>query len=434
MTAITTKAALLPAFEAKLVKLNRRAAKLGMTPVICSPTVRTVRARRVNTTYSVGMAEFGSYYDPSAFAAAPELSVPTAKDMVVDLVDIVIEGDAPKVEGYEFVATVDLRGSKPVVNRVPFDFDDVDLSAFYETDSHCDHCNSRRHRNDVLVLREAATGELIQIGRNCAADFFRSKEAQQMLAIYESVGGLGGNDEDFFSDRFPRQEVRVNLRALFTTAAAVVRTWGYVSVSTARADDDAVSTRSRVHDNLFPWIGMDPSRVVRPEAADEARADLILAWIEEAWVNAEATSDFERKVQAVIEHYEGRPDVKYVRARNLNMLIWMIDGYDAAMEKRERKVREQTVKAASVWVGEIGERVAMSLTLKLRRSFGSQWGTRNMCKFMDPEGNSVVWWANNGADEGIELEQTVVAKATVKDHGEYQGEKQTVVSRLKVEG
>lgn len=105
-----------------------------------------------------------------------------------------------------------------------------------------------------------------------------------------------------------------------------------------------------------------------------------------------------------------------------------------------------------MYIGEIGKRYEMTLTLKKRFSFPVTigWKTEDMYiySFEDADGNVYIWktTASMGMDKEVPLKNgdsrweydfvnngdTAVVKATVKEHSEYKGTEQTVLSRVTV--
>jgi len=405
---LTLNAALTNAFEDKVMKLNRKAAKLGM------PSVG----------YMYGKA-FEALADAETVGAYTTTDADGRKRRVALYRPVFLSGEAPVIEGYEFVATVDLKGEKPMVNRQPFTAQDVDLTPFFHTDGHCDHCNTVRRRNDVLIVREVATGNVMQVGRNCAADFFRSADAARMLACCDWVGAYGN-----VTDHDPKAEPYMTVRRLFETAAAVVRTFGWVNHKDT-ADTSVPSTRSRTLDNLFPWVGMRPDCVATVTDEDRAEAEVMLEWATRKFFHAEATSEFAHKVKAAVEDWNG---VLMVRHKNLNMLAWMVGGYKRDLQKDAEKRMAAAARAkqasGSTHQGEVGTRTEFDLGVEFKRAFDGQYGMRYMVKMSDLDGNVFVWWGTNDFAADLNVGDRVKAKATVKAHDEYDVCAQTVLTRL----
>ena len=101
-----------------------------------------------------------------------------------------------------------------------------------------------------------------------------------------------------------------------------------------------------------------------------------------------------------------------------------------------------------MYFGEIGKRYELNLTLKREYSFVSHYGYREQENYIytmeDENGNVFVWKTTSviGMDDvdkkgnwtfnGVHKNDSFKCKATVKDHSEYKGTKQTVLTRVKV--
>ena len=117
-----------------------------------------------------------------------------------------------------------------------------------------------------------------------------------------------------------------------------------------------------------------------------------------------------------------------------------------AKEREERRKAEEARKAISQHVGNIGERIKLTVTLEKEISFeipsfrGFGTDTKLIYIFVDDSGNKLVWktmnplWTedDNGRMNTVCEGDTVTIKATVKEHGDYKGEKQTEVQRVKI--
>ena len=123
---------------------------------------------------------------------------------------------------------------------------------------------------------------------------------------------------------------------------------------------------------------------------------------------------------------------------------------------RENWLRELGKFEHSEWVGEPKQRMELELTLVRdytyeRQAYGYSYGyhpeTMHIYTLADADGNCFVWktanniktekWGDDGwlvSDTYAEPGDKVTMKATVKEHGEYKGTKQTVINRPKING
>ena len=399
----TLAAHLESAMQAKLVKLNRRAAKLGMNPVIAIIT----NLRQVTCTPDTR----GAYL--------PE----DAEKPVRDLIDVTLLGDAPVIAGYTFVASIDCRGETPILRRNPGDDTGLDLHEFYSANpDRCDHCNTKRKRNDVLILR--GEGRLIQIGRNCAADFFRSTDAIAMVRVYDLYARLGDEQDYDTSGRVSFEDTYVDRHRVLEMTSAVVRTFGWVSSKMAfEGDGSDIKTAWRVEENLF-WRRETRERSLA-HTQDE---DETLAWAVIAWLNREFVAIPKMERNDFQHNVCGSMESGMVRTRNFGYIIWAISGYARDLEKTERA---KVTAKVSVHIGGVGERLDFEVRLVSLKYFESEYGLRTLCRFVDADGNIIIWWATS--EPRLTVDNTYRFKATIKKHDTYNGAAQTIVTRAKLE-
>jgi hypothetical protein len=105
-----------------------------------------------------------------------------------------------------------------------------------------------------------------------------------------------------------------------------------------------------------------------------------------------------------------------------------------AKAEEEQRIREQ--KAISKHIGNIGDKIEMVVRLDHKawfeipsfRGFGTE--TMYIYDFRDADGNALIWKTSKEMD--IENGEEVEVKGTIKEHSEYDDEKQTVLTRCKV--
>ena len=106
-----------------------------------------------------------------------------------------------------------------------------------------------------------------------------------------------------------------------------------------------------------------------------------------------------------------------------------------AKEAEEQRIKEQ--KAKSQHIGQVGDKIEMDVILDHRAWFdipsfrGYGTDTMYIYTFRDDQGNAIVWKTSKGLVH--ENGQRLHLKATIKEHSEYDGEKQTIITRAKVE-
>lgn len=92
------------------------------------------------------------------------------------------------------------------------------------------------------------------------------------------------------------------------------------------------------------------------------------------------------------------------------------------------EVAKRIANASSEFVGAVGDKVILSLTIERVISMDTPYGISWMTLARTQEGNVIVY--RGSADLGKQGDQVTV-KATIKDHTYYQGVKQTIIQRPK---
>lgn len=110
----------------------------------------------------------------------------------------------------------------------------------------------------------------------------------------------------------------------------------------------------------------------------------------------------------------------------------------------DAKAKEDAIKAGfknGSYVGEPKKRMDFTLTLASDHEFDGYYGRMHVYEFADEQGNCIVWMTQNpiecydeerGDWAYAEVGDVVEMKATIKEHKEYRGVKQTLVNRPKI--
>ena len=82
----------------------------------------------------------------------------------------------------------------------------------------------------------------------------------------------------------------------------------------------------------------------------------------------------------------------------------------------------------SEWIGEVGQRLPLTVTLVRKGYCTTRFGGTNIYSFKC-DGNDVTWFSTVVLDK--EIGDTFKIKATIKSHDEYKGRHQTLITRAK---
>jgi len=133
-------------------------------------------------------------------------------------------------------------------------------------------------------------------------------------------------------------------------------------------------------------------------------------------------------------------DIKYLEARtffdklHLSILKWgaptqgQADAVRRIIEQDKVKKAEWAERdARSQHIGAIGDKIELEAVIYFQTGFSTQWGYTNITGFRC--GDNII--IHKGSAPAGSKGDRVILKATVKEHGERNGVKQTIVTRPK---
>jgi len=388
----------LPILQDELAKLNKRAIRCNCPPV----SFRILR----RFTQVVGTNVLGD-------------------DIVHEMAEVEIAGDAPRINGWEIVAKLTPLGDGNLVQSG----EDTELDPRYRTmDMKCDHCETKRRRNDVFVIRHES-GEEKVIGRNCLADFLRTNKFAGMIYWADAINAFIGGVDEFEELHGGRREQSTPIETWVRTSSVVIRKLGWVSKGVARErGEEGSATVDKVV--YLEWTPETDAKVkfCRHRDLFITDYDKDLAAEALAWIKANKDEgDYMHNLRLACE-------AGVVIAQTAGLVTSLIPAYRKAMDKEAKKAEYRKRAADRVWIGEIKKRMrGLEVKVLGMSSHDSDWGVTTLVRFADADENSIIWWASGDKTEEFTIGETYKVDATVKKHDEHEVYgKQTVVNRVTV--
>lgn len=193
------------------------------------------------------------------------------------------------------------------------------------------------------------------------------------------------------------------------------------------AERIVVQTKRMLRDHKRVKAG--EGRAAKRKAAAEARR---IEWEAKREANAIklATDPLYQRIKAVVGVATRDGANSFLVDMRDNMEKWghLTEGQEAATVRiLDRIESEPARKAASKYVGEIGERIKIAGVVEFSRCiYAAQYygdADRYVNKIRTNDGAAITWFGNYGLKAGDPIEGT----ATVKEHSMYQDEKQTTI-------
>lgn len=391
MITVTLSALGLGKLNKTMDRLSRKAEKLGIE----KPTIT------INGSEMVKDEADGSYIEMFS------VSVEQNKDIIIN--------------GWQFAATLDNSMNGGTIVRVNPSWTVSLPQHYYNTDTHCDHCNTVRRRNDVYVVYNPETQEYKQIGSACLKDFLGHQNAEQIAAYLDGFDSLV--EETTEQDCYAGHERHYAIDVYLAHVVAVVQKFGYVNSKTAE-EQCKPSTKKAALNNYIEAQQRHTNKSYIPVSEDHQRqAAVALAWAKEYYISMPTIkqSEYDHNMSVLMQE-------SYVTERQLGYVASVIPGYDRSIEKEIAKKNT----AASEFIGTVGDTITITATVARILEFDSFYGMTYVHIF-NASGNIFVWKTNKKvAQVEQKQKQIVTIKGTIKNHKMYNDVKQTELTRCKI--
>jgi hypothetical protein len=324
-------------------------------------------------------------------------------------------GPMPSVGGYEFAARIEHTPAGNVIVRGPGETKDLDAS-WRTAEPHCSHCSTKRARKETFLLRQYGVA-LLQIGRNCLADFLMTDPSRMVAAaeLAKSVSGIMGDDgQDCWGGWGGHWEPSV----LAFVAAAVASTErnGFVKSSepgrTTRTDAEWLCNPPPKDSSDFKaWTDQQPT-------ADQIEnAHAVIAWASDAGPGA---SEYRWNLSLAVKQ-QGI-------GKHAGLLASAPIAFNRELGKRaEKKAAPARAEGYAVEEGFIFKGEATLIRHYLSES---DWGSVAICTFLTDAGHEIVWFASGVAPKPDMQGMRFQIKGRCKKHASRNGVSQTILSRV----
>lgn len=364
---------------------------------------------------------------------------PYHETIEVDRIPLTIPSKMPHYSGWSFAAALQHLDTENIVRSV--EGRTADLPRKYLTSGPvCEHCLVPRRRGDTYVLRHE-DGRFIQVGTSCLQDFLGSRKALG-LAAYASIlaeaRALAESGEELL-EFGGRGMTAMPLERYMAMVALFIRQFGWVSAKMAQESalrhpegKGKQPTGDEAWDELTRPLERGEQRA-KPTPEDESLSAQSIEWAEnlsDEEVDAAGMGGYLHNIRAI-----ARSGIVDWRTRR--MAASMVAAYQRAMgikRARPTAIPDKPVRPRlDEWLGTVGEKLTVVVTLEFRHEFSSAYGPSTILKFATPEGAVVVWKASGSQMSDADLGKTYRVSGTVKAHDTYKDRKQTVLTRAKVE-
>lgn len=396
------------------------------------------------------------------------------KEYTVAAVDVEINGDGLiRKDGWTVCARVEHGNAGNVVT--PFGEESAPDDWFHAP-ARCEHCRTNRFRN-VTFMCGNANGEIKQVGKTCLKDYTGIDPAAALMwaEVRDVIDVRIVRDCDREEWERGSHATMYNVGRVIGLAADEIAAHGYRKSGERDSTKGAVIAALNYGDHPSDAGSATAVKVVewlkgladgQKETAwlEEKREKAIKNALANGWTREEIESG---KEKVFYENEDGETcymevpfDVRdflpkaeypennpyrvesmerscislaaqgYAKSAHVGLLAYMPLAYERYMDRvsrAEKRVADREAEAAaSGYVGAIKERITITaVTAKLITSWEGDFGMTYLYRFVDGSGNVFIWYAS----KKISVHDGMTIKGTVKNHSEYDGIKQTVLTR-----
>lgn len=311
-----------------------------------------------------------------------------------------------EIPGWRFIATVEHTPNGNIIRNIT---DEKIPDRYLNSSPECEHCHKIRDRKDTYLVQNTDTGEFKQVGKSCLKSYTGGMDASiaaemaQWVSDPEEIKGVdddlfvcsGGGPSYYDADRMKKVAYE------YVTKEGYSKDPGYIVGLLDNYND------SYKKENNSRVMGIDLSDIDK--------------WV----LNLDTTNnDYYRNAFLAWSLEEVEP-------RHLKLIASLINTYLKDAEKKKQMELKRAEGAASEFVGNVGDKITLTVAssrVLYYKTFNYGWDTTStpVLKIVGTDGNTYIWATDTYFLDGDTI------RATVKSHNEFNGEKQTTITRGKV--
>jgi len=325
---------------------------------------------------------------------------------IVQYIWVTLKYARPVLNGWELLAVYDWEvtedGSRSCyVSAVPGAFL---LPEQHECeDGRCDHCNTKRVRNKAMLITKEYM-EFKVVGSTCIKDFLGHATPNSFVDCYNFEMEVDRLTDTSYAGG-PAIAI-IPVKHVMALSAAFIASHGYVKA------DEIGSTADSVRSQIFPSVHTE---VVVPSEDDYTTAKLAADWV----MKQDPASDYISNLQKAI-------GAGAISPKRIGVVASAVYAYQRYLER----VAADNAPKCNEYIGNIKERLkGITATVERVRYTDGLYGTTTIVTLRTPLGHVLTWFATGNLD--VQVNDVWKLDGTVKDHKEWNGTLQTVLTRVK---
>jgi len=319
---------------------------------------------------------------------------------------------------------------------------------FRHTDGRCEHCGTLRDRKNLFIIRNNETGEEFQVGSSCLRFYSFGRTSEAIQRYYEQLckiillGEYGKTyirDDDCF---FGKWRTMYDPFDIIKYSLGLTRILGYKKADSMIPTKDLVKIIMDCHlgggygarkieikiNDLYKNDVITEDQIRDFEKIPDEEVQQIIDYFVNEYERTENASDFLHNAYTLIQS-------RCVEADKIGFLACLPYCYDRAMSREKERSIKAEKAAQSEHFGEIKKRYTINAKeiteIELVAKWDVEYGysTDIMCLFKIVYQNHILIWKTKNYIDMQDVENNDKFVFTIKEHGEYKGVKQTIVTR-----
>jgi len=343
---------------------------------------------------------------------------------------VTIDGDSIAIKDWNFVCRIESTDAGNIFIKSS---EDIEIPEKYRSfGDACEHCKKNIRRKYLYLLQNEETKEYKQVGKSCIIDFIGHPDAGELANFFTARTELirsAFSDDDCCDQEYRgwRDDTILSADDALVAIVNSTRIYGYQKSSSETSTSSDViymfsvpQKESDIEDLKERW-----SKVIEQ---DHKRAKEVKEWILN--IDNSKLNDYLHNLQTIIK-------ADYVTFRNSGIFCSLAvaynnwHGFETKNAKQKENIATKKEKEKnSVHVGEKKDRINVEGEVTFINGFDTKWGWCVVIKLLSVDGNVFTWFTSTEPD--LEVGNSYVLKGTVKNHDDYKGIKQTILSRCKI--
>jgi hypothetical protein len=439
--------------KSKIDEMNKKASKWGVPPMNLKVVKEEFVKKKIWVNLTTGQQTHAD--DPAK----------EEKEVNVKQYQVVIEGEPPSVEGYEFIAKVEHTNDGNILNYAPKASDKSIPTEYRTARQACDVCKTNRDRNNTFILKlekddpgrfpEKRTGDFVMIGSGCLKRFLPNISANALMEYADMIENLrnsvdqAGEMDDSFEGGFGkssgnwmgREELGRWLSAIYLHTGKYLSKKKAQEFQTVSTVDDAFSAmNSRADQNEH-----SVHKRMREDGTFVEKVDKLT----NEFIEWSKTKDFDTLIEQKPEFADFFHNLKVIskqemfKSKNSGFFSALFQLFLRDQGELEKKNAMKKATADFTYFGEVGGKIRVKVKVNKVKEYESQYGqgliinmegeqtaTDDSGQSVVKKGNLLYFTSNFELGEGEEAE----IEATVKGHqpNKYTQIPETQITRAKI--